>query len=854
MPRRQRSHRSSITLICLFFLLSGFSALIYQVAWVRMLSVSFGTTVYAISTVLTVFMAGLALGSYAFGPRADRWQRPLLAYGILELALAIYVTGLVVAMPWVRETTASLLRGRELGHTSTSLIKFAIACIVLIPPTTLMGGTLPLLAKFVTRSSRSIGKWLGRLYGLNTLGAVFGSLAAAYLLILHLGVNGTVLFAATLTGLVGLASCVLGYGAPIHSGSEETPTAEGDGAAEAAAEQLASAVPGSRLAFVHAVALGSGFITLSAEVFWTRLMVNFLSANVLVFATILGAFLTGIAVGSLLVSRWADRLRSLDVAVYLGVLASALLIGLSLLGQVWLGKLFQEIREIDGLSVRTQVKLSLAFMFMVVAIPATVFGTVLPLLFRWCSRSARSLGRNVGRLYAWNTLGAIIGSFVSGFVMVPFFGLNSSLLLLGLLYALLAVFVVARTSFRVVAGAVALALLVLIAIPSVRRPVYWFNGGFTTVRRLPEERTLYLAEGVEGSVGVLDNGRHLALTSNGVIIAESTLHDLWDLLLKAHLPMLFHENPKEVALVGLGAGVSLGAVSAYEEPIRIDVIEIAEEVIPAHKYFGSVNRDAWKDPRVKIWVNDGRHFLLTTENRYDVISVDPTDPPVVYQYTEDFMQLCHDRLSDGGIMVQWVPLFHLSGDHLKIIMNAFLNVFEHSTLWYDGTSILLMGRRGSPLEIDVPRLERRLQQPGVRESMAIIGSPGGWRLLATYAAGPEMLRRMVGEDVPENSDDRPYLEYAILRSDATSAESFANNLEMLARHFESAESLLIGPGRTALDTSVLRRDEQIIRGLLAYRVHRWRNQPEEARDVLAQLVNNVGLRRDELDELWPFYR
>jgi spermidine synthase len=844
-------------LVCLFFLASGFSALIYQVAWVRVLSVSFGTTIYAISTVLTLFMAGLALGSYLFGRWIDRWRRPLLVYGVLELALAVYVALLVAGMPWIQDMTVSWLRGRDLSHTSTSLIKFAVAAFVLLIPTTLMGGTLPVLAKHVTRSSRTIGRWLGLLYGLNTLGAVFGSLVAAYVLILRLGVNGTLLLAALISALVGIASCGLALGGAAGPQGKTSPTVGRDtpsDSLESSGAPPVSEIPGRRLTVLHAIAFTSGFAVLAAEVLWTRLFVNLLTANVLVFATILGAFLTGIALGSFLVSRWIDRLRSLDVVVGLSLLVSGVLLGASVLGQGGLGALFQQIRDLEALSPSAKVDLSLACMFLVAAVPATVFGTVLPALFRWGSRSLSTLGRDVGRLYAWNTLGAIAGSFASGFLMIPWLGLNASLLLLGLIYGLLAALVVRRTGWRVVSGGVALAALVLVATPSVREPVYWFNGGFTQVVRIPAERTLFLEEGIEGTVGVLGVGKVKALTVNGVAVAESSRHDLWDLLLKAHLPMLLHEDPRRVALVGLGAGVSLGAVEAYEEPERIDTVEIAPEVVPAHRLFASVNRRCWEDPRLRLWINDGRHFLMTTENRYDVISVDPTDPPVVYQYTQDFIRLCHDRLDEGGIMVQWVPLFHLSSLHLKVIMRAFLNVFPESTLWYDGTSVLLVGRRGRPLNIDVQRMARRLGQGGVRASLGMIGGPDVWRLLSTYVAGPDALERMVGTEVPENSDDRPYLEYAVLRSAPVTPRTFAENLEMLEPHWEPVERLLGSADRTPDNLLRLAREEQIMRRLLRSRIHRLRGERGPWEQGLQSLVWDTGMSEEEFKSLWPFHR
>ena len=842
-----------IAAVCLLFSASGFSALIYQVAWVRVLSLSFGTTIYAISTVLTVFMAGLALGSFLLGRWIDRQRRPLLVYGVLEIALAIYVTLFVLAIPWLQEMMVALLRGRELSHTLTSLTKFSIAVVLLLPPTTLMGGTLPVLAKFVTRSSATIGKWMGLIYGLNTLGAVFGSLAAAYVLILRLGVAGTMLLACAITGLVGLFSCVL-------SARSESGPAEGAGSVEPPSQPtidgtgLTSSLPGSRLKALYTIAFSSGFITLAAEVLWTRLFVNFLTGNVLTFATILSAFLTGIALGSFLVSRWVDRLRSLDVAVALSILTSALLLGASVLGQSKLGWMFHNIRATETLTNLDKVNLSLAAMFVVVAIPATVFGTVLPSLFRWCSRSVTTLGHDIGVLYAWNTIGSIAGSFCSGFLMIPFLGLNTSLMLLSLIYCLLAAMVVRAPRLRLISASLALAALMLVALPSVRRPIYWFNGGFTQLRRLPPDQTLFLDEGIEGTVGVATNGEIRALTVNGVAVAEDSLHDIWDLLLKAHLPMLLHEDPKRVALVGLGAGVSLGAVASYQEPERIDTIEIAAEVVPAHRLFASVNGQPWNDTRVHLSIHDGRHFLLTTEHRYDVISVDPTDPPVVYQYTQDFMQLCYDRLDIGGIMVQWVPLFHLSPEHLRVIMRGFLNVFPESSLWYDGTSVLLMGRRERPLAVDIRQMEERLQQPGVRANLSMIGNPDVWRLLSTFVAGPNALERIVGPDVPENSDNRPYLEYAILRRPPVTREIFAANLEMFESHLEPVENLVRDPDRSAENLERLRRENLIMKGLLRSRIQAMKGDTDLSRETLIELVGEVAMGEEEFAALWPFYK
>jgi spermidine synthase len=823
--------RSALALLYAFFFASGLSALIYQVAWVRILSVDFGTTVHAVSTVLTIFMAGLALGSWAFGRWVDRSRRPLLIYAGIEGGLALWALGFVLGTPWLHEVSTGLLQSATLSGAPTSLVKFGIALVVLLPPTTLMGGTLPVLARQVNRSADAIGLRLGSLYGLNTLGAVFGSLLVAFLFIPTLGIMDSILLAGAINVLLALGSVWLSRSVP----APPTP------AADAPAKQSAVAAPASgapdRMGLVYAIAFASGFITLATEVLWTRLFINLLSGNVLVFATILAAFLTGIALGSLVVARRVDRMARLDGPLALALGLGGLCLLASMLGQQPVAALLHRVASTGTTgSGPAPIYLALGTMFALLALPATVFGAVFPLLFRWGTRSLATIGRDVGRLYAFNTVGSIAGSFASGFLMIRFIGVNGSLLLLAAAYGALACGVGRRAPLRVGGALLALGCVVLFAMPSVRRPVHWLNGGFLGVVAIDEEDTLYIAEGVEGTVGVAQMGDARALTVNGVIVAESSRIDLWDLLLKAHLPMMLHEDPAKVALVGLGAGVSLGAVQAYDELERVDCIEIAAEVEPAHRYFGDVNGRCWEDPRLNLVRGDGRHHLLLTDERYDVISVDPTDPPVVYQYTQDFFQVCHDRLSPGGLMVQWVPMFRLSPLHLRMIFQAFARVFPESTVWYDGTSVLLIGSRDRRLEIDVERFLERAARPAVQESLAPIGAPPGWLLLGTYVSGPEGLAEMIGADVPDNTDDFPYLEYAVLLSGRLGKGNMADNLSMLQSVYEPMAGRLSTSSRLPGNLAAIDATRELMKDLLRVRLLLLAGKEEEA-ELLATSIS-----------------
>ncbi|MBM3985629.1 MAG: hypothetical protein FJ296_08085, partial [Planctomycetes bacterium] len=396
--------------------------------------------------------------------------------------------------------------------------------------------------------------------------------------------------------------------------------------------------------------------------------------------------------------------------------------------------------------------------------------------------------------------------------------------------------------------------LLLAAREDVRRPTFWINGGFMGVARVPTGATAFLAEGLEGTVGVAqwDDGTR-ALAVNGVIVAESSAGDLWDLLLKAHLPMLLHPSPRRVGLVGLGAGVSAGAVLAYEECERLDVFEIEAQVEPAHRFFGDVNGRCWEDPRLHLSIEDGRHGLLARDELWDVLSVDPTDPPVVYQYSEDFFRVLRARLAPGGLVVQWLPMFRLSPLHLRVVMASFARVFPECSAWYDGTSLLLVGGDG-PLQVDVPRVLERAARPAVRRSLAPIGSPDPWLLLSTRACGPDGVRRMIGGEVPENSDDRPWLEHAVLLAGRLDAPVMADNLELLRAFWEPPDAALRPEDRSPATLQRLTAGGALLRDLLGVRSLAMRGQGEAAGQLAADIVRRHDVGAEQWAQLAPFVR
>jgi len=738
-------------MVYLIFFLSGLSALVYQVAWIKMLTVEFGSTVYAVSTVLSVFMTGLALGGYLFGRRADRTDRPLLLYAVMEGAIGVYAIGFLVSIPVVHTVYVGIERALSPSYESFSLIKLVFTFALLIVPTTLMGGTLPVLSRYLGRRGHARGRRLALLYSFNTLGAMVGCLGFAFVWILVLGVTGSIVLSAFVNLLLALASVWLN-----RQGAE--PAADDTPRVRRKQRPRAAERDGREVRVLAAViAFISGFVILSCEVLWTRLFTTFLSGNALVFATILTAVLAGLAVGGFVASYAVERTR--NVAALLGVVqltgAAALIMLVVFLPRV--GELFSWAYSGGG-PLRPFVTL-----FAMLALPCAVMGITFPTLINWFTGRAETVGADVGTLYAVNTVGAVLGSVVSGFVLIDVLGVNVSLVVMAAVYCGASVFLFTARGARLVAGAMVAGCMALLLLPTVREPRYWYNGGFRELKQIPRENTVFFEEGVSASVGVASFGKTRYLTVNGIIVAQTTEHDLWDLLSKAHLPMLIHPNPRNVALVGLGAGVSLGATAKYDVDV-LDCIEISPEVVRACPVFDNVNQGCLDDARLNLVVNDGRHYLMTTENSYDVINVDPIDPPVCALYTQDFFQVCHDRLRDGGLMVQWVPVFRLSPDNIKVVMKAFVNVFPNTTLWYNGTAVLLIGSKGTPMQIDAQRFLARARDPRVRESLELISSPDPMMFLSMFVGDVTEFDEIFPERISPNSDDFPTLEYSVLRS------------------------------------------------------------------------------------------
>ena len=733
--------------LCVFFI-SGAAGLIYQVVWSRMLTLVFGSTVYATSTVLTAFMGGLALGSFYLGRRADRFRRPLLLYAVLQVGIGLFALLFPGILKLLTSIYIAIHRSAGFSFYIISLIRFILAFLVLLIPTTLMGATLPAISRGVVRRMEELGWDVGRLYSLNTFGAVIGTLGAGFVLMKLLGIPWTIAFAALLNfTAAGLALYLQRKSGTISEVEREYE-----------APSHPSSSPHRTLAlWITAI---SGFCALAYEIFWIRILVFFLGSTTYAFSTMLSAFLFGIAIGSFIFAklsdRWKRHLLALGVVqMLIGVFAMLLL---PLFGEIYsIGALFKKPNWFNFIMGRFLPASVMMFP------PTFLMGATFPLVVKLFVAGIPRLSRDVGSVYAANTLGAIFGSFMAGFIIIPLIGIQRGVLIVSLLNLGLGWWLLWRNDLPKVSLFLILALLLasegaMLAVS--HKPIVLKSAIFRYQR--PKGRMLSYDEGVDASVTVLedeDGTRLLYVDTNQA--AEDSRWDSPSHRVIAHLPLLLHPNPKRALVVGFGMGVTSYSITQHK--VKVDAVEISPGVVKAAKrFFTHVNGKVLENPLLRLFVEDGRNFILTTDRKYDMISTGIIHPLVSSGssniYSRDFYELCKRILTPNGVMCQWVPLHRLPEEYFKMIIRTFIAVFPHTTLWYKFTPdfVVLIGTP-KPLRIDYRDFVRRANRPGVREGLAH-DDLDALSLLDSFMMDEETVRRFVdGGEI--HTDSHPYLEF-----------------------------------------------------------------------------------------------
>jgi spermidine synthase len=733
-----------VALVVLFFL-SGICGLVYQTLWLRLLSLVFGVTIYAASTVLASFMGGLALGTMAAGRLSERVRSPLAWFGATEIAIGLTALATPPALEAVAAIWVALQARLPEQPWAFTLARVLCSAVVLVVPASLMGATLPLVVRSSLSRGSLVGPRVGLLYAANTSGAIAGALLTGFVLIGAFGIASTFRLAAGLNALVGVSALVLAW----RRRGAVRSQAPGGPASTLEPVRLVQAAAGRRsldVALVPAVFAVSGFAALALEVVWFRMLVLFTPATTYAFTTMLAAVLLGIALGSAAAAPLLRRERrwtlTFGVAQAVTGLLAVAALALYLAGY--------EAGRVRG---------SAHVMSLVAVLPpALVMGLAFPIGIRaWTGPIDDGRGgaaRAVARLYAVNVAGAIAGAVAAGFLLVPHVGSRGSLLLLSGLYMVSGLVLVAAAATWRVATAAGLGAALTFAglaaaLPSPFRSV---EG-----RRVPPgERALWIEEGKQSTVGVYTR------PMGGRVLYLDGLHQASDSapMVQLHrqiglLAMALHPSPRRALVIGLGGGVTAGAASLVDGAM-VDVVELSDSVVRGAAWFRHVNHDVLRRPNVRLRVDDGRSYLLTTRERYDVITADiiqPIHAGAGSLYSREYFRLARRALAGGGLMLQWIG--ERPRTHYLLIMRTFLDAFPETTLWVGGQ--LMIGATG-PLALDPAAFEAKLSQPGTRRALEGIGIRSFADLRALFTAGPDELRAFVGPG-PLLTDDRPLVEY-----------------------------------------------------------------------------------------------
>jgi spermidine synthase len=792
------------------FFLSGLSGLVYEVVWTRLLVLVMGNTVFSVTTVLCAFMGGLALGGFLGGRAADRLARPLRTYAWLEAAIG--ALGLLVPL---------LVRGLAPVHAavygavgdSPALFgawQFVACGLVLMLPSTLMGATLPVLARHVARDLHRVGGSVGRLYAANTFGAVAGAFLTGFVLVPTLGLWRTTITAALLNGAIAAIAARL-------KAAPDTPPAPEPAAPKKKAKKTATTADGAPVpaGAILAARAAAGFASMVDQVAWTRVLSLLLGGTVYAFALMVGTFILGLAAGGAAASAIVDRLaRPASALATTQALAGATCAALVVAFTRLPGVVVDMTRSETGFGAAYLARFGLVVACLIV--PTTLMGAAFPIAARLLARRADTIGRTVGSVYSANTLGAIAGAFAGGFVLIPALGLRATLLAAAALNIGTALLVIAAARRAEAAGAfvrwaptlAAAAALLWVAARGPWDASAIASGAYIAAARTRGDDTLarerrdslvhgsgeliFYKEGPTATVGVRKNDDGtLSLQTNGKTDA-STSYDMRSQVLVAHIPAMLARRQETALVIGFGSGITSGSVARHTFR-TLHGVEISAEIAEAaRRFFGPHNYDVSSDPRARLTIGDARTFLALRETRYDVITSEPSNLWIAGMgnlFSVEFFRAARARLQPGGVVGQWLNAYELRPEEFRTVIRTFLNVFPHVTLWevWRGVDYLLVGSE-EPQSIDSAALAR-LETTDVDRDLSRIHLRRPGDVAAAFMAGTDSLRALAGPG-PLHTDDNGLLEYAAPRTLHRSMS--AANLAALAARIDPPGVILRG--------------------------------------------------------------
>ncbi len=782
--------------VCFFF--SGAAGLVYEVLWAKHLSLFIGSTGLCHTIILASFMGGLALGSWFIGRIADQISHPLRLYAVLELGIGCYgifypSLGLVVEWLYFR-----LAEEVGFGGGGGLVLKLVLSGALLIPPTFLMGGTLPLLGRFLAGGRHNAARAVSLLYFLNSFGAVAGTLIAGFYMISQVGLRLSTITAGGINLMVSLLAILCSLrGEPE---TDEPPASEERSRRAKQEHQPLGARDRSLLWGIAA----SGFVGMVLELAWVRYFTQILGSSSHSFTLMLAAFISGITLGGLVAARFLPRVRDLRLFFALTQLGMGVAVLLPLAAYErfpywfwWVSSLLQ--RSDDAYQVHLIGKYF--FVFVVMFVPTIFAGMSLPAVTAQLSRRGR-VGAQIGVVYACNTLGTVAGALSAGLLLLGLLGIQWTLktaILLNLGIAATVILGHEVKRIRAIAAGSggrgrqcilfgsAAAALVALFLPSWDPRLLTFGvfrrndqppPNFTAYREgLERYDVAYCEEGTDARVMVVKSPDGIvSLVTNGKADASNGT-DMSTQMLIGHVPMLFHPNPRDVLVVGLGSGVTAASVLTHHPGTSVDCVEILPEVKEAARWFAPWNNQVLDNPELNLVIDDARSFIRTSGRRYDVIVSEPPNPwmaGVGNLFAREFYKDCLVHLRGDGLMVQFFHAYEMSDDLVQVMARTFIESFPHVYTFNTGSAqadFIFLGSR-TPLNVDFRRFRERFEAPDVRRDLARIGLRSPSALLLLQSHSPGNLVRFTGhgrintDDVPIFESEGPRAFFTTRKSDA----------------------------------------------------------------------------------------
>ncbi|MFC1851086.1 fused MFS/spermidine synthase [candidate division CSSED10-310 bacterium] len=762
--KSQIEFQNQVVHFVIFF--SGIAALIYELLWVRMLHLLFGVSSFAVATVVAVFMFGLGLGSIIFGKVAEKSKNVLITYAYLELGIAILSTVSYILLNTHQIDKIYHLIYNYSNFYTISLVRLLISSLILLPPTLAIGGTIPLITKYLTVSNQTLGSKFSIIYYVNTFGAFFGVILTGFILVQFFGIRTSFLIAVFINVVIFLTVLLISRGKTLLGAAKID---EG--------ESLIKVREMLPLLFL------TGFISLGYEVSWTRGLTNLGLTTTYSFSMILGGFLLGIMFGSYLISKFIDKLKDpiIHFSIYsmiVGFLGATVLL---LFNKFKI--LSAEVFTLFGFYGRLPFYAEPLLGTIISFVPAVFMGMMFPLGVRLYAGNTKGIGEKVGRAYLANTFGALLGSLSAGFVFIPFIGIkyaNSILISLSFIISGYMLHLAIRyNNKRQKTIIVSLFLLILMIASSA---LFSFSSNLQTFGR---DKLIYYSEGLSAVVTVeetiMPDGqayKKLKIDSQGVAGTDPVM--TIDSKMLAHIPLLLVKDPKTAVTVGFGSGGTSYSMLLHE--VDVYAVEIEKKVIEASHEFAELNFNSQNNPALHLVIDDARNYLDAVNKTFDVIVTDVTN--LKYKsnpslYSKDYFEIMRNALSDKGVAAAWIPMGGLSFSDLQILTASFEDVFPHTTIWYFSpklTHFLVLIGTKETLSVNLNLLKERL--PVVKSDFQNSGVNNEYDLGANLFMGEKDVDQLV-KGAMIHTDNDPVLEFSDIDAYFT-ADAFDNFERLLS--------------------------------------------------------------------------